>query len=118
MQCEVVPICENNFKKGLHTRDTTILPLPKFRKSPHSSTRATMVDSSTTTRLLTLLNVSATKSGKRKWDSEDTPRVEKLNKRKSVRLDTEETSDQTPVQDLISKDVPEENTTDDVEGAY
>ncbi|KAJ3981033.1 digestive organ expansion factor [Lentinula detonsa] len=44
-----------------------------------------MVDeNSTTTRLLTLLNVSATKAGKKKWE----PYVpaDKLNKRKSVRL--------------------------------
>ncbi|KAJ3726901.1 digestive organ expansion factor [Lentinula raphanica] len=44
-----------------------------------------MVDeNSTTTRLLTLLNVSATKAGKRKWE----PYVpaDKLNKRKSVKL--------------------------------
>lgn len=41
---------------------------------------------SVTTQLLTLLNVSATKSSKRKWIYEDTTPVPKLNKRKSVRL--------------------------------
>lgn len=40
---------------------------------------------STTTQLLTLLNVSATKLGKRKWDAEKGP-SEKLNKRKIVQL--------------------------------
>ncbi|KAJ7282889.1 digestive organ expansion factor [Mycena rebaudengoi] len=38
----------------------------------------------TTTRLLTLLNVSATKAGKRKWDAVDEVRSEKLNKRKKA----------------------------------
>jgi U3 small nucleolar RNA-associated protein 25 len=39
---------------------------------------------STTTRLLTLLNVSAVKTGKRKRDFNDSVPVQKLNKRKSV----------------------------------
>lgn len=39
----------------------------------------------TTTRLLTLLNVSATKASKRKW-TEDSVSSEKLNKRKSARI--------------------------------
>ncbi|KAJ7451734.1 digestive organ expansion factor [Mycena galericulata] len=41
---------------------------------------------STTTRLLTLLNVSATKAGKRKWAAVDEFASEKLNKRKSARF--------------------------------
>lgn len=42
---------------------------------------------STTTRLLTLLNVSATKAGKRQWNyAEDSAPAEKLNKRKSARF--------------------------------
>lgn len=41
----------------------------------------------TTTQLLTLLNVSATKAGKRKWESDDTRPKEKLNKRRVVLLD-------------------------------
>lgn len=50
-------------------------------------------DNNTTTRLLTLLNVSALKSSKyKRMDSiEPTPRV-KLNKRRSVKLDTTETT--------------------------
>ncbi|KAG7098451.1 hypothetical protein E1B28_000401 [Marasmius oreades] len=41
----------------------------------------------TTTKLLTLLNVSATKSGKHKWDVHDeSRRPEKLNKRKTVKI--------------------------------
>lgn len=43
-------------------------------------------DNSTTTRLLTLLNVSAVKAGKRKWLYEDPVPSHKLNKRKSVQL--------------------------------
>ncbi|RDX42707.1 digestive organ expansion factor [Lentinus brumalis] len=42
--------------------------------------------SSTTTRLLTLLNVSATKAGKRKRTYEDSKPVEKLNKRRAVQF--------------------------------
>lgn len=54
---------------------------------------------SVTTKLLTLLNVSATKLGKRKVDEDDFVPAEKLNKRKSIsfsdkisikRLDAEE----------------------------
>ncbi|KAJ8076354.1 rRNA-binding ribosome biosynthesis protein utp25 [Marasmius tenuissimus] len=42
---------------------------------------------STTTKLLTLLNVSATKLGKHKWDVyEEVKRPEKLNKRKTVKV--------------------------------
>ncbi|KAK1222041.1 rRNA-binding ribosome biosynthesis protein utp25 [Marasmius sp. AFHP31] len=42
---------------------------------------------STTTKLLTLLNVSATKLGKHKWDvHEEVKRPEKLNKRKTVKV--------------------------------
>lgn len=40
----------------------------------------------TTTQLLTLLNVSATKAGKRKWILDDTKPVEKLNKRRNVQF--------------------------------
>lgn len=41
----------------------------------------------TRTKLLTLLNVSATKFGKRKWNTEtETRPTEKLNKRKAVSL--------------------------------
>ena len=42
--------------------------------------------SSATTRLLTLLNVSATKAGKRKRAYEDSKPVEKLNKRRAVQF--------------------------------
>lgn len=40
----------------------------------------------TTTQLLTLLNVSATKSGKRKWILDDARPSEKLNKRRNVQF--------------------------------
>ncbi|KAJ3896208.1 digestive organ expansion factor [Lentinula edodes] len=56
-----------------------------------------MVDeNTTTTRLLTLLNVSATKAGKKKWEPY-VPAV-KLNKRKSVRVmeDENPTAEDTP----------------------
>lgn len=45
---------------------------------------------SATTRLLTLLNVSATKKGKRKRAIEDAPAPVKLNKRRTVRIVTED----------------------------
>ena len=50
-------------------------------------------DNNTTTRLLTLLNVSALKSSKRKRTEsiEPTPRV-KLNKRRSVQVDATEST--------------------------
>ncbi|KAF9073662.1 digestive organ expansion factor [Rhodocollybia butyracea] len=59
-----------------------------------------MDENSTTTRLLTLLNVSATKAGKQKWK----PYVPaaKLNKRKSVKL--AETVTEEPVQDIQMAD--------------
>lgn len=41
----------------------------------------------TTTQLLTLLNVSATKASKRKWVSDDSRPKEKLNKRRVVLFD-------------------------------
>lgn len=45
---------------------------------------------SATTRLLTLLNVSATKVGKRKRNTDDVVVGEKLNKRRTVVFDTDE----------------------------
>jgi U3 small nucleolar RNA-associated protein 25 len=63
---------------------------PRFRKMPALDFNE---DNNTTTRLLTLLNVSALKNSKRKrTDSiEPTPRVI-LNKRRSVQLDTAEST--------------------------
>ncbi|KAI0745922.1 digestive organ expansion factor [Earliella scabrosa] len=52
--------------------------------------------SSTTTRLLTLLNVSATKAGKRKRTYEESKPVEKLNKKRTVQIAPPEDSDKTP----------------------
>lgn len=54
-------------------------------------------DNNTTTRLLTLLNVSALKSSKRKGTEsiEPTPRV-KLNKRRSIQFDVSESASPTP----------------------
>ncbi|KAI0071647.1 digestive organ expansion factor [Panus rudis PR-1116 ss-1] len=40
-----------------------------------------------TTQLLTLLNVSATKAGKRAWTAEEQPKPEKLNKRRTIQFD-------------------------------
>lgn len=70
------------------------------------------IDNSITTSLLTLLNVSATKAGKRKRTENDFVPAEKLNKRKSPRLaDVEPTTstdeDNTPVA-LV------EDTTEDI----
>lgn len=56
----------------------------------------------TTTRLLTLLNVSATKSLKRKLASEEPQRAEKLNKRRNVQslpMDEERTAGQASLSD-------------------
>jgi U3 small nucleolar RNA-associated protein 25 len=52
---------------------------------------------STTTRLLTLLNVSATKSIKRKRPIDDSEPTEKLNKRRTVQ-------DVTPTEDVGEKE--------------
>lgn len=49
--------------------------------------------SETTTKLLTLLNVSATKAGKRPWIEEPTKPGEKLNKRRARILGSEEDSE-------------------------
>lgn len=68
-----------------------------------------------TTRLLTLLNVSATKIGKRKRSYQDTdPPHEKLNKRKSIHFsDSENPGDvpavaEIPVEEQVESNVPEE----------
>lgn len=57
-------------------------------------------DNNTTTRLLTLLNVSALKSSKRRRTEviEPTPRV-KLNKRRSAQLDATESAPAAPKDD-------------------
>ena len=47
----------------------------------------------TTTQLLTLLNVSATKAGKRKWILDDARPAEKLNKRRNVQLEEENSNE-------------------------
>src|ERR1700761_6991370 len=81
---------------------------------------------STTTRLLTLLNVSATKAGKRKWAAVDDFPSKKLNKRKTARFatvssDAEEVSVTT---DIIIETPAQSIDTDaaefepDVEGAF
>ena len=48
----------------------------------------------TTTQLLTLLNVSATKVGKRKWILDDVRPTHKLNKRRTVQFSDETESKQ------------------------
>lgn len=66
---------------------------------------------STTTRLLTLLNVSATKAGKRKWSAADEFPAEKLNKRKIARLMTmaeSEESQEMPAPAEVMIDTPAE----------
>ncbi len=40
----------------------------------------------TTTQLLTLLNVSATKAGKRKWDNQESKPAQPLNKRRAIQF--------------------------------
>ncbi|KAF8199770.1 digestive organ expansion factor [Mycena galopus ATCC 62051] len=74
----------------------------------------------TTTRLLTLLNVSATKVGKRKWTAVDGIRSEKLNKRKPARFMVDSEEPEAPVAevtiDTAMETVPPEDEGDD-EGA-
>ena len=67
-------------------------------------------DNNTTTRLLTLLNVSALKGSKRKRTEsiEPTPRV-KLNKRRSVQLDATESSSATSKEDEGRPEAPSAN---------
>jgi U3 small nucleolar RNA-associated protein 25 len=76
----------------------------------------------TTTRLLTLLNVSATKAGKRKWTAADEFPSEKLNKRsKSARFATDEEPEVPAVAEVTvdtAEDTgPAEEEADD-EGAF
>lgn len=73
-------------------------------------------DNSTTTRLLTLLNVSATKAGKKKWEPY-VPAV-KLNKRKSVKLVVESEDLALPVQeDVQMAEISPLDESSEVEGA-
>ena len=70
---------------------------------------------STTTKLLTLLNVSATKLGKHKWDvHEEVKRPEKLNKRKTVKVTVEGEQSETDSQDVEMHGVDDSNATRDV----
>lgn len=74
---------------------------------------------STTTKLLTLLNVSATRLGKRKWDGVDEFKPgEKINKRKSVRIDVEPTDLTVVETDIVMEEtVVEELEEEEVVGA-
>lgn len=69
-------------------------------------------DNNTTTRLLTLLNVSALKSSKsqRTESIEPTPRV-KLNKRRSVELDKAESTSPIPEEDGAKPQASSPDTT-------
>lgn len=58
----------------------------------------------TTTQLLTLLNVSATRAGKRKWTAEEPKPAPKLNKRRAVQFD-----------DTVERPEPEASTSDATE---
>ncbi|EMD37680.1 hypothetical protein CERSUDRAFT_105606 [Gelatoporia subvermispora B] len=77
----------------------------------------------TTTRLLTLLNVSATKSLKRKYTLQEPQRAEKLNKRRNVQLvtsDEEElvsTAEDQPDEPHADSDNGDRDREDDVEDA-
>ena len=57
---------------------------------------------SVTTKLLTLLNISATKIGKRKRVDDDFVPAEKLNKRKSVTIVTESPTEKSSKQDDVT----------------
>lgn len=63
----------------------------------------------TTTQLLTLLNVSATKAGKRKWILDDARPAEKLNKRRNVQFGDVSVNEQEDAG-------PEDGAKEDVEG--
>ena len=67
---------------------------------------------SVTTKLLTLLNISATKIGKRKRVDDDFVPAEKLNKRKSVTIVTESPTEKSSEQ----KEVTAEKEVMDDEG--
>ncbi len=68
----------------------------------------------TRTKLLTLLNVSATKLGKRKWNLESETRPsEKLNKRKAVSLPDAPIPPTTVIEETGQV---EAETTEDVQG--
>lgn len=69
--------------------------------------------SEVTTKLLTLLNVSATKVGKRKWSSEVSRPSEKLNKRRVVAF-TEPISEKNATEDVIGDTQEEVQKGDDV----
>jgi U3 small nucleolar RNA-associated protein 25 len=70
-------------------------------------------DNNTTTRLLTLLNVSALKSSKRKRTEsiEPTPRV-KLNKRRSVQFDTTDSTSSASKEDEGKSETPSNDATE------
>ncbi|KAK7053261.1 rRNA-binding ribosome biosynthesis protein utp25 [Paramarasmius palmivorus] len=76
----------------------------------------------TTTKLLTLLNVSATKVGKRKWEIHEESRPkEKLNKRKTAKFAIDETRSGTEAQDVEMEDTgsieePTGDNKDDADG--
>ncbi|KAK7443522.1 rRNA-binding ribosome biosynthesis protein utp25 [Stygiomarasmius scandens] len=68
-------------------------------------------DNNTTTRLLTLLNVSATKAGKRKWA--DYVPAEKLNKRKTKTVKTVSITEQADETPQISREDEDEMDVDE-----
>lgn len=76
----------------------------------------------TTTQLLTLLNVSATKAGKRKWLLDDLKPTQKLNKRRTVQFEESPLEgSNTPVaegssasvEEIIDKNEAEKNDEDE-----
>jgi len=68
-------------------------------------------DNNTTTRLLTLLNVSATKAGKRKWA--DYVPAEKLNKRKTKTVKTVSITEQANETPQVSREDKDEMDVDE-----
>lgn len=69
-----------------HFSLTDQLALPSFTARVRLSEMAIDEDANTTTRLLTLLNVSATKANKRKRTFEESKPSEKLNKKRTVQI--------------------------------
>ena len=81
----------------------------------HSANMAIDRGNGTTTQLLTLLNVSATRAGKRKWLLDDMQPSQKLNKRRATVKFGDSAPEHSPesVEGKGSKDTEGENTIHD-----
>lgn len=71
--------------------------------------------SETTVQLLTLLNVSATRAGKRKWTGDEPKPAPKLNKRRAVQFDDAPEPEPSSLNDHEVSEVNETSNEKDVE---